>query len=236
MVGVLELKEGRGRRPELDWRYIRDLRCLGAEIPVRAGLRERAIRSRVDKGAAALIRAGVRRVLTAADFPWWEQLRYSGLRPVEPERFCQALAAPLTLAALERQQVPLVQASVVLSGPRVSRALAQAAELLCPRVRWLSVDVPGEGDELAAWLWKEFGAAVVAPGAGRRTHVALHFGPGGETAVTNFELYGSRPSLAGFRPVPPAGMEQEGLDALAVQALLWEEGRLETKEIKISST
>ena len=43
MVGVLELKEGRGRRPELDWRYIRDLRCLGAEIPVRAGLRERAI-------------------------------------------------------------------------------------------------------------------------------------------------------------------------------------------------
>ena len=72
MIGVLELVEKKGRRPEVTVERLYGLRCLRAEVPVTAGLRESKICRRVDKGALALARAGVRRVLTAADFPWWE--------------------------------------------------------------------------------------------------------------------------------------------------------------------
>ena len=59
---------------------------------------------------------------------------------------------PRALAALRRAGILRVRATVALSGPRVSRPLFAAAERLCPQVRHLVVDVPGEGEELAAWL------------------------------------------------------------------------------------
>lgn len=237
MVGVVEFKEGKGRRPAAARADLLGLPCLRAEIPVRPGLGERRLCRRVDRGAQLLVQAGVRRVVTAADFPCWDQLERSGLRRVEPAGFCQALALPLTLAALERQGVSPTRASVMLSGPSVSRALLRAAEALCPRVRCLSVDVPGEGkEELGDWLWREFGVAIVSPGAGHQADVVLCFGPGDETGHTTFKLYGPRPYLAGFHIVPPAKVEKKGLDSLAVLALLWEEERLDLKKIMISST
>ena len=236
MVGVVELKETKGRRPMITEERLLGLRCLQTEIPVRPTLGERRLGRRVDKGARLLVRAGVRRVVTAADFPCWDRLVQNGLRPVEPERFCQALAVPLTLAALEQQGVPPAQASVTLSGPSASRALLRTAEELCPRVRRLSIDVPGERENLADWLWREFGAARVSPDAGSQADVALRFGPGGRPGHTTFELYGLRPGLAGFRIAPPEEVEKLGLDPLSVLALLWEEGRLDPQKIMISST
>ena len=236
MVGVLELKETKGHRPVITEERLLGLRCLQVEIPVRPSLAEGRLCHRVDKGARLLVRAGVRRVVTAADFHYWDRLERSGLRHVETERFCQALALPLTLAALERQGMPPARASVVLSGPSASYALLRAAEELCPRVRRLSLDVPGEGEALADWLWREFGAARVSPDAGSRADVALHFGPGGRTGRTTFELYGLRPVLAGLQLIPPEGVEKRGLDNLSVLALLWEEGRLDLQKIMISST
>ena len=234
MIGVLELTEEKGRRPVLVQERLGGLRCLRAAVPA-ARLGENRVRRRVEKGARALGRSGVRRVLTAADFPYWEELRRSGLRPVEVESFCQALAVPLTLAALERQRIPPGQAVVGLWGPRPSRPLLQAAERLCPRVRWLTVEAPGENGHLADWLWREFGAAI-CPGGGRRPDVVLRFGPGGPEGEITLHLYGSRPDLAGLLPLPPAGVNGAGLDVLPVLALLWEAGYLDLQKIKIPST
>lgn len=236
MIGVLELVEKKGRRPEVTAGRLYGLRCLRAEIPVTAGLRESRIRRRVDKGALALARAGVRRVLTAADFPWWEQLGRHGLCPVETAAFCQALAAPLTLAALERQKISPARASVALWGPSTSRALLRAAEELCPRVRALAVDVPGEEARLASWLWQEFGAAMVRPEAGGGPDVALWFGPDGPAGGVTLSLYGSRPELAGLSPRLSRGPGEEELSRLELLALLWEEGYLDLREIRITST
>lgn len=236
MVGVLELVEKKGRRPEVTEERLYGLRCLRAEVPVTAGLRESRICRRVDKGARALARAGVRRVLTAADFPWWEQLGRHGLRPVETAAFCQALAAPLTLAALERRSISPARASVALWGPSASRALLRAAEELCPRVRALAVDVPGEEERLASWLWREFGAAMVRPEAGGGPDVALWFGPGGPEGGVTLSLYGPRPGLDGLSPRLPRWVEEEDLSRLELLSLLWEEGRLDLREIRIIST
>ena len=45
---------------------------------------------------------GQSRALTAEDFPDWPALEGQGLRSVDPEPFCQAIAVPLALAALRR--------------------------------------------------------------------------------------------------------------------------------------
>lgn len=232
MIGVMELVERRGRRPQVEERRLLGLRCLWGTVPYTQGLREGRRQRQAARGAQALARAGAGRVLTAAEFPYWEQLSRAGLRPVESEAFCQALAAPLALAALDWQQRSLRQACVLLSGRRVSPPLARAAERLCPRVGRLAVDAGEEGEELAAWLRAEFGAAVQPPGA-VRAHVALCFGPQAAPGRTVFRLYGSRPDLAGFVPVPATGGLPAGLDWLPLLALLWEEGRLPLERLRM---
>ena len=161
LVGIVALEERRGRRPVVTEERVLGLRCLRVSVPVRPGLREDRRKRRAEQGAAALYRAGVRRALTAEDFPDWPALEGQGLRSVDPEPFCQAIAVPLALAALRRAGILRVRATVALSGPRVSRPLFAAAARLCPQVRHLVVDVPGEGEELAAWLREEYGAAVL---------------------------------------------------------------------------
>ena len=235
MIGVLELTDRRGRKPLVEERGLMGLRCLWADTPAEERLREKRRLRRVRRGAEALVRAGTRRVLTAANFPYWEVLGQAGLRPVEVEAFCQALAAPLAMAALDRQRIRPEQAAVLLSGRRVNHALFQTAELLCPRVRYLSVDAGAEGEELAAWLRAEFGAAVRPP-AGAEADVAVSFGPEGAPGRMAFHLWGNTPDLGGFVPTPAAGGLPAGLDRLPLLALLWEEGRMQVKQLRFLPT
>ena len=143
MIGVVELMDRKGRRLKPEHRSLLGLRCLWLEVPAPAGLGEKRQARRVRRGGGLLREAGVRRVLPAAEFSNWEALYQAGLRPVEPEAFCQAVAAPLALAALTWQERRLEQAAVLLSGRRAEPALVRAAELVCPRVRDLAVDAGG---------------------------------------------------------------------------------------------
>ena len=147
----------------------------------------------------------------AEAFPCWPVLEAAGLRPVETEPFCQAMAVPLALAALRRARILRAQATVALAGQRVSRPLFAAAEALCPQVRRLVVDVPGEGEELAAC-----------------------FGPaGGESGGAVLRLYGPAPQLDGLRLLPEEGTLPPGLAPLPLLTLLWECGRLRPEQIRI---
>ena len=167
--------------------------------------------------------------------PGLREDRRKRLRSVDPEPFCQAIAVPLALAALRRAGILRVWATVALSGPRVSRPLFAAAARLCPQVRHLVVDVPGEGEELAAWLREEYGAAVLRPG-GAAPDVTLAFGPGGEERGTVLRLYGPAPGLAGLRPILEEGGLPPDLAPLPLLSLLWECGRLTEGQIRIHAT
>lgn len=235
LVGIVALEERRGRRPVVTEERVLGLRCLRVSVPVRPGLQDDRRKRRAEQGAAALYRAGVRRALTAEDFPDWPALEGQGLRSVDPEPFCQAIAVPLALAALRRAGILRVRATVALSGPRVSRPLFAVAARLCPQVRHLVVDVPGEGEELAAWLREEYGAAVLRPG-GAAPDVTLAFGPGGEERGTVLRLYGPVPGLAGLRPILEEGGLPPDLAPLPLLSLLWECGRLTEGQIRIHAT
>lgn len=235
MVGIAALEARRGRRPALEESRVLGLRLLRASIPAPAGLGEGRLLRRTARAGRALARAGVRRVLAAADFPCWPALAAAGLRPVETEAFCQTLAVPLALAWLRRAGVRPTRACLALSGPRVGRPLFVAAEALCPRVRLLTVDVPGEREALAAWLWREFGAAVLSPAAAPTADAALWFADGGGAGRAVLRLYGPAPDLAGLAFTPPAPVAASGLDLLPAMALLWEAGRLDGEKIAVSS-
>ena len=233
MVGVVALEARKGRRPVLEEEAVLGMPVLRAGVPAPPGLREAKLRRRTMRGAAELIRAGVRRVLTAEDFPCWPVLEAAGLRPVDAGPFCQTIAAPLVLAGLRRAQVLRTRATVALAGPRVSRPLFAAAEALCPQVRYLVVDVPGEGEELAAWLREEYGAAVLSPGAAA-PDVTACFGPGGgEKGGAVLRLYGPAPELDGLYPALAEGELPGELAPLPLLALLWECGRLSPEQIRI---
>ena len=142
------------------------------------------------------------------------------------------MAVPLALAALRRARILRAQATVALAGQRVSRPLFAAAEALCPQVRRLVVDVPGEGEELAAWLREEYGAAVLPPGTA--ADVTACFGPaGGESGGAVLRLYGPAPQLDGLRLLPEEGTLPPGLAPLPLLTLLWECGRLRPEQIRI---
>lgn len=232
MVGILELEDRRGRRTELTTAELLGLRLLRAGVPVPEGMGGKRLERRVDRGARALRRAGARRVLTAADCPARGRLSAWGLSPVDPVPFCQALAAPLALAALARLGRSPLRAAVALRGDRVSRPLLRAAQALCPRVRYLLVDVPDGGEDLADWLRADFGAAILRPGS--PADVVLCFAPGGcPEGCSGLCLHGPRPDLAGLRPVLHGLSLPPGLDPLPALALLWETGRLELEKIQI---
>lgn len=232
MVGIMEWKAEKGRRVRVERDWLLGLPCQRATVPVREGMRERARLRRVARGARELVRRGVRRVLTQAGFPYWEELEEAGLRPMETEAFCQMMAPALALAALRCRDRKPERAAVLLSGPEVSPALFRAAEQLCSQVRDLVVDAGEEGEELAAWLRAEFGAAVRPPDR-VEADVTLCFGPSAAEGETVFRLYGPIPDLAGFLPAIRGKTLPSGLDRLPLLALLWEEGRISQEQLNV---
>lgn len=232
MVGWLTVEERKGWQVTLERTALAGLPLLRAEVPLLPGAREKTRVRRVRKTAALLARSGVRRVLTPPEFPRWDLLGEYGLRPVDPEPLCQALAAPLVLAELERQRVPPSAGAAVLSGRRVSRPLFQAALTLCPQVRALVIDVPSGGAELAQELRREFGAAVVTDPGALPVHVRAYFSAGAGRAG-ELCLWGPVPDLAGFRLEAPGLALSERIETLPFLALLWEEGRISAKDIQI---
>ena len=204
---------------------------LEAPIPRRTDRADR----RAAKGAALLARAGCRRVLAAPDFPYWPQLEEAGLRPVDPGPLCQALAAPLLLAELDRLGIPHRRAAVALWGDRVSRPFFEAACALCPQVRTLTIAAPDGGEDLRRFLREEYGAAALEAGAGPPAHTAAAFSPA-PAAEEILRLCGPVPDLGSLALRPAEWEMPEEIETLPLLALLWESGRLNAQGIEIFST
>ena len=77
-------------------------------------------RRRLDRGVKLLRRAGVRRVLAPAEFPYWERLKEHGLVPPEPWGLLRRLAPQLALAWLDSRGMRPERAAVALRGARAS--------------------------------------------------------------------------------------------------------------------
>ena len=226
MVGQLVLTAG-GRGKAVRGRLY-GLPVLRAEADLAGFWGERRLR----RAGRELRRGGVLRLLTPPDFPGWPQLERLGLRQVDPESFVRCQAVSLALEALERRGQSPQRATVALRGLRADRDMAWTAAELCPVVRSLIIDAPQGGPELAGWLRREFGMAILP--REERGQVALTFQAGcPQTEETSLELFGSRPNLAGLGLTAPA-LAEEDRGHRPLLAALWEGGKLSQKDIKIT--
>ena len=190
---------------------------------------------RLKRAGRSLCAGGAVRALVPAGFDRWPLLLKLGLRPVDPGAFLRAQAAPLAASLLERQGLAPDRATVALRGRRADGEMLRAALALCPRVRRLTISAPQGGEELAAWLRREYGLPILPADAPAQTALLLQ--PGTEPEDANpcpaLTLFGPEPDLAGLRLSAPdlAPTDREDLPLLSA---LWEGGRLGPEQLKIT--
>ena len=187
---------------------------------------------RLEKGLRELARAGVRRVLTPEDFPWWPRLRERGFTHPDPGGLLRRLAPGVALAWLDARGIPRRRAAVALRGNSAA-ALRPAALALCGQVGGLTLSAPG-GDELEGELWRQFGAAVLPDGGKKGADLALVLTPGVPAGpAPALELY------PGCGPPDGLTMDWEGLPPAGacprdwLLAALWETGRLDPERVRL---
>ena len=190
---------------------------------------------RLKRAGRSLCAGGAVRALVPAGFDRWPLLLKLGLRPVDPGAFLRAQAAPLAASLLERQGLAPDRATVALRGRRADGEMLRAALALCPRVRRLTISAPRGGEQLAAWLRREYGLPILPADA--PAQAALLLQPGTEPEDANpcpaLTLFGPEPDLAGLRFSAPdlAPTDREDLPLLSA---LWEGGRLGPEQLKIT--
>ena len=190
---------------------------------------------RLKRAGRSLGAGGAVRALVPAGFDRWPLLLKLGLRPVDPGAFLRAQAAPLAASLLERQGLAPDRATVALRGRRADGEMLRAALALCPRVRRLTISAPQGGEELAAWLRREYGLPILPADA--PAQAALLLQPGTEPEDANpcpaLTLFGPEPDLAGLRLSAPdlAPTDREDLPLLSA---LWEGGRLGPEQLTIT--
>lgn len=226
MLGQVKYERGAWGTPE--WGKLYGLPVLRACADPVGRLGE----FRLGRAGRSLIRSGVARVLVPRDFDRWPLLEKSGLSPVNPEPLVRHQGARLALEGLRRDGIPPERAVVSLWGGRVDWTMERAAVLLCARVRHISISVPDGGEELAVFLHRRYGVPVLPAGEGAQ--VALCFGPGFDVPGQRvLELYGPVPRLSGLR-LTALELEEEDRNDLALLTALWEGGKLDEHDLKIT--
>ena len=227
-VGRLIWRE-EGGRGSTELAYYGGLPVLTATVyaPPKMGRWRKARRMR--KTVQAFARAGVRQVIWADNCPW--QSREAGFTPVEVEELYQAQADRLALAGLEELGVPPGEGRVALVGSRLSIPLQRAAQRLCPQVKGLLLQVPGQGEDYARWLYGQYGLPMAPAGAGADVTVA--FSPGGPRWGRSLEVYG-RCELDGLRLSAPQ-LELPPDTEQPLLAVLWERGALTGADLTVAA-
>ena len=180
-------------------------------------------------GSACLNQAGVRQVIWPQNCP--RSLQEAGFAGIEVEALYQAQADQLALGALAELGIPPGEGRVALVAQRLTIPLQRTAQRLCPRVKGLLIQVPGEGEDYARWLHGQYGLPVAPAAAGAEVTVA--FSPGGPRWGRCLELYGDC-RLDGLRLTAPGLDLPEEMEE-PLLAVLWERGEIRGEDLAVTS-
>lgn len=198
----------------------------GGALPPKGGaaLRWRRQTGHIRKAFSAW---GVRRVLLPEGEGW--RARFSQWSPVDPMPFCRDIADLLAISMLEGRGISPGRAVVTLRAPRISREVEAAAGRLAAAVRGVALDIPGEGDRLAALLRREYGMAVYPPEQG---DVTVDLGRGRGAEGGSIDLSGGGAGALPLKVEAP-GLALPEEYALPILSVLWECGRLKRGQIRV---
>lgn len=226
-VGRLIWREEKGRGSQ-ELAYYDALPLLTVWVCAPPNMGEWRKVRRLKKAVRALAQAGVRQVIWPDNCPW--SAREAGFAPIWLEGLYQGMADGLAMAALERVGRTPEQGRVALVGPRLTVALQRTAQRLCPRVKGLLIQVPGQGEDYARWLHGQFGLPVCPMAAGADVTVA--FAPQGPRWGQCLEVYQGG-GLDGLRLACP-GLELPQDVEQQLLAVLWERGMVTRDQLVVA--
>lgn len=149
---------------------------------------EAVVRRRVASAARRFQRSGIRRAVLPEDFPYDALLARRGVEPVDTVSLRRELASELVRRGLGEQGASAGR--VAVSADAMSAELVRTVTELALRSRYVLLDVPYGGEELAGRLRREYGVSLLL--APDRTQLAE-----AEALV----LFAPRTDLRGDNPV-----------------------------------
>ncbi len=207
-----QIKWGSVRKPKLEQGDICGLRVLTLVLPERIRSKDHAI----NRGLRLLTERRVTRVLVPKDWHSWALLGQNGLRTVDTGEFRCALTPAWVKVLLREKGIMPHTAVLLLQGERESVEMERVARLLCPMVRGVAIDVPGDS-AIAGMLRKEFGLSVF-PVHSEQMDLTVNFSPVPALFGVEFETTGDLKLPMDYDPVP-------------ILSVLWENHRIKMEDI-----
>ena len=238
MIGMLLWKspEKRGRAVSLGERSILHTRFLCAEITRSPRTPEALLRRRTAAALRKLRRQNVTRVVLPEGCPWPELSAKGGVHPVSTLPLRRAVAADWTRWALAEAGISPPGARVAVCAPSLTGEVARTVTELALRHRYVLLDLPYGGEELARQLRRDYGVSLLlGPWQPGEAEAAVLFAPR-EGSGLRIPLYDEAAPLPPLG-LPPALEEQlpAGADRGQLLSALREAGALRPGQISVGT-
>lgn len=238
MVGLISWTEETPPR-RAEERTVLRMRFCSVRILRRGRTPAPLLRARCARAARTLRRLGVTRAVFPAEFPYRSVFFKAGVAPVEVLPLYRRLAGEWLRAGLAARGVS-GGATAALCADQLTGEAARAVAELCQRYRYVLLDLPEGGEELARQLRREFGVSLILRPEMRRLAAAdgaLLFAPRpGLKGPVTLALYDGAELPENVKMRVPEAEEQLPQDCRRDELLaaLCGAGRLRPEQIELS--
>lgn len=178
MIGFVSWTEEKAPRRAVELAVLR-MRFLEVSLRRRQNTPAAVIRRRAASAAKKLQKLGITRAVFPENFPYEAVFAKHGVSPVEVMPLYRNLAGEWLRAEIAAKGLSGT-ATAAVCGDRLTGELVRAVTELCLRYRYVLLDVPDAGEELARQLRREYGVSLILrPNAGQlaAAEAALLFAP-----------------------------------------------------------
>ena len=166
MIGFVTWTEEKAPRRTEEIAVLR-MRFCAVSVSRRKNTPAAILRRRAATAAGKLQKLGVTRAVFPEDFPYGAIFAKRGILPIEVMPLYRSLAGEWLRAALAAKELSGA-ATVAVCGDRLTGELVRTVTELCLRYRYVLLDIPDGGEELARQLRREFGVSLILrPAAGQ---------------------------------------------------------------------
>lgn len=165
MIGMLRWKDSReGKRQrsvQTAERSVLHVRFLCVEISRRPRTPETVLRRRVAAAGRRMQKLGVTRAVLPEGFAYGQQLGKYGVTPVSTLALRRSLAADWVRWSLAEKGIPSGGARVAVTAAQLTGEVVRTVTELVLRHRYVLLDLPYGGEELAKQLRREYGVSLL---------------------------------------------------------------------------
>lgn len=166
MIGFVAWTEEKAPRRAEELAVLR-MRFLGVSLRRKQNTPTAVLRRRAASTAKKLQKLGITRAVFPENFPYEAVFTKHGVSPVEVMPLYRSLAGEWLRAEIAAKGLSGA-ATAAVCGDRLTGELVRAVTELCLRYRYVLLDVPDGGEELARQLRREFGVSLILrPSAGQ---------------------------------------------------------------------